>query len=225
MIKGRIDEAIELGRQWPLREESAVERGGKVVVEKPKSWRPSQSEREAIARWIVAGASAEDVAEKLSKTVEQVKNCLRHESTQEALASESDFARQQVGFTLSGLYLELPKLMNNMLAMAHDSVHPKHFDANKYCLDTALKPQLSDAQEKIQLHVELAPQLTTMIQIATEGYLSEREQNPRESIKEIAHLRKGKDGVISKKVGGVKVARGEEVTTLDVDAVVDPDDG
>jgi hypothetical protein len=224
VIRGRVDEARALGRGWALREGSSEEESG-VVRERntPEGpWHPTVEEREAVARWIVSGETVTQVSKRIGKSESQIKYCLRNEKTQEAVARESDAASQHVGFAMARLQLELPKLLNNMLAMAHDPDHGKHYDANKYCIDTVMRPHLNEPDQGISINVELAPQLNALVQVAVESYSQVRELTPRDDIKNIPHLRQGKDGVLSRHARGVTVERDD--STPDAEDVVDFED-
>jgi len=203
-------------------EGGAVEESrGEIAVE--ERWRPTHTEREALARYAVLGIGADEIAGKLGKSLGQVKYALKGEKQEEYEDKARESANTWVGFAMAQLQLAAPESVNNMLRVIRDPQHRDNVRATIWHLDTVLAPVKQAPEEKHDFTISLSKQATETLMEGILGYRKQRLGANSQGTDGIRGLRQGNDAFIDSRVGMDPTDTANQ--RLDIEGKVVEDDG
>jgi len=191
-----------------------TQRAGEVEVQ--ERWRPTQVEREALARLSALGIDSGDIAGRMGKTETQVKYALKQPGQAELEQAQREDANKYVGFAMAQLQLAAPDSVNNALRIIRDTAHRDNARMTIWHLDTMLAPHIRSPEERHDFTINLSKQAA---QVIVEGIIGYREQRPVTDINtsSISHLRQGADAHVASRASLKPTESGDD--RIDIDGV------
>lgn len=174
--------------------------GAGPKTERTEKWHPTRTEMETIAQFaVLEGMSAQGIAMRMDKTVEQVRYQLSKPEVQGMVDAFREEALDKAGFAMAQLQIALPDSVNDLIAIARNSAHAKQLEAIKFHLELALAPRLKQPEQQVNVTLNVTQQAASVFSEQLPRLSAERGEQKVEHPSNNAHLHFGEKVAESQK--------------------------
>lgn len=176
--------------------------------EEPSKWYPTDSERQALARYLTLGLDPSDIARRMGKKRAQVLRQMSKDSTQQLLDSFHGDANRNVSFAIAQAQLQAPDLMAELLTIARDRRNPNQLKAIEMTLGRMMESVMRKPEQQVAVQVSIEADFRTQV---AQLINTMRERSPRaiEDIESSPSLRTGQQALEDRQVNLTRTRNGD----------------